>query len=168
MPKKIPQTDRGVVRVTFSMPAEVQAGDVQIAGEFTGWQGRPMERQQDGSWETSVDLEPARTYEYRYLLDGERWENDWAADRYVPNEFGFDNSVIDTPPLAETARMSTGAAAANKPTGQSTSPAKPKAKRPSAQKKAAAKDKRPAKDAPGRPAADPDGPRPRGRSRPPR
>jgi len=30
------------------------------------------------------------------LIDDERWENDWAADDYVPNGFGGDNSVVRT------------------------------------------------------------------------
>ena len=32
---------------------------------------------------------------YRYLVDGERWENDWAADTYAPNDYGGDDSVVD-------------------------------------------------------------------------
>ena len=32
--------------------------------------------------------------QYRYLLDGARWENDWQADKYLRNEYGGDNSVV--------------------------------------------------------------------------
>ncbi len=32
---------------------------------------------------------------FRYLLDGERWENDWAADGYVPNPFGSEDSLLE-------------------------------------------------------------------------
>jgi len=32
---------------------------------------------------------------FRYLVDGERWENDWAADAYVPNPFGGEDSVVE-------------------------------------------------------------------------
>ena len=35
------------------------------------------------------------------LLDGQRWDNDWAADAYVPNSFGGDDSVVDLTALAE-------------------------------------------------------------------
>ncbi len=31
----------------------------------------------------------------KYLLDGERWENDWAADGYVPNPFASEDSVVE-------------------------------------------------------------------------
>jgi hypothetical protein len=44
---------------------------------------------------TEVVLGAGRTYRFRYLLDDERWENDWEADSYVPNEFGGDDSVLD-------------------------------------------------------------------------
>ena len=37
----------------------------------------------------------------RYLLDGQRWDNDWAADAYVRNDFGGDDSVVDLTALAE-------------------------------------------------------------------
>jgi hypothetical protein len=41
-----------------------------------------------------VALEGGRRYRYRYLADGERWINDWAADAYAPNPFGGDDSVV--------------------------------------------------------------------------
>jgi hypothetical protein len=34
-------------------------------------------------------------YRFRYLLDESRWENDWKADRYEPNPFGSDDSIVD-------------------------------------------------------------------------
>ena len=42
----------------------------------------------------AVSLPTEQSYRFRYLLDGERWDNDWAADAYVPNEFGSDDSLI--------------------------------------------------------------------------
>jgi hypothetical protein len=49
----------------------------------------------------TVDLAAGRAYRFRYLLDGQRWDNDWAADAYVPNSFGGDDSVVDLTALAE-------------------------------------------------------------------
>jgi hypothetical protein len=43
-----------------------------------------------------VTLAGNSTYRFRYLLDDERWENDWSADDYVANEFGGDDSVVHT------------------------------------------------------------------------
>ena len=49
----------------------------------------------------TVGLDAGRAYRFRYLLDGQRWENDWAADAYQPNDFGGDDSVVDLTALAE-------------------------------------------------------------------
>ena len=49
----------------------------------------------------TVDLEAGQAYRFRYLLDGQRWDNDWAADAYQPNDFGGDDSVVDLTALAE-------------------------------------------------------------------
>lgn len=46
-----------------------------------------MARDEEG-FSVRIALPPGRTYRFRYLLDDGRWENDWAADAYVPNEFG--------------------------------------------------------------------------------
>ena len=54
-----------------------------------------MTRRKDGSFRPTLELEPGRSYRFRYLLDGGGWENDWAADGYVPNEFGGDDSVVE-------------------------------------------------------------------------
>ena len=43
----------------------------------------------------TLTLARGRTYEFRYLLDGERWENDWRADGYLRNDFGGEDSVVD-------------------------------------------------------------------------
>lgn len=84
------------VEVRFTLPAEVHADSVALCGEFNAWSREDiqLERKGDGSWEANVDLEPGRSYRFRYLLDGDRWENAWQADRYEPNPYGSDDSVI--------------------------------------------------------------------------
>jgi 1,4-alpha-glucan branching enzyme len=78
------------------LPPEVARDSVRVVGEFNQWEGTPLERQRDGTWKTTVALEPGREYEFRYLVDGERWINDDDADRQVRNPYGEDNSVIRT------------------------------------------------------------------------
>ena len=85
----------GKVRVTFLLP-QPDASAVELMGDFTDWQGRAMRRYRDGTWRITLDLEPDRELRFRYLVDGARWENDWAADRYVPNGFGSEDSVVAT------------------------------------------------------------------------
>jgi hypothetical protein len=84
------------VDVTFTLPGEVGAGHVALCGDFNNWTAGniALRRGGDGSWQTTVPLKPGHSYHYRYLLDGERWENAWQADRYEPNPFGSTNSVV--------------------------------------------------------------------------
>jgi hypothetical protein len=91
-----PAAKASTVDVTFTLPAEVQAKSVALCGEFNDWSADTimLERGGDGSWRATVTLEPGRSYRYRYLLDGERWENDWHADRYVANSYGTVDSVV--------------------------------------------------------------------------
>jgi 1,4-alpha-glucan branching enzyme len=84
------------VEVTFSLPADVEADEVALCGEFNDWSttATKLSRDPDGRWVTTVALIPGRSYRYRYLLDGTTWENAWDADEYAPNPFGADDSVI--------------------------------------------------------------------------
>jgi 1,4-alpha-glucan branching enzyme len=83
-------------RVTFELPAEVQAEDVTLVGEFNDWDrgATRMKRRKDGSFTKTISLKPGKEYRFRYLLDGDRWVNDYAADRYLPNNHGTDDSVV--------------------------------------------------------------------------
>jgi 1,4-alpha-glucan branching enzyme len=83
------------VLVTLRVPAESAAKSVDVVGEFTDWRMVAMQPDVDGSMFATFDLAVGRTYRFRYLIDGERWENDWAADSYVPNDYGGDDSVVD-------------------------------------------------------------------------
>lgn len=90
--------EEGKVLVTFRVNAD--AGDsVAVVGEFNGWSQTAtlMERGDAGAAEfvASIVLDRGRAYRFRYLVDGRRWENDWAADDYVPNEYGGTDSVVD-------------------------------------------------------------------------
>lgn len=84
------------VEVTFTLPAEVRAETVALCGEFNDWSADDtrLDRDPDGTWRTTVALQPGRSYRYRYLLDGQRWENARQADQYAPNPYGSVDSVI--------------------------------------------------------------------------
>ena len=104
-PEKEPDTPDSapaLVQVTFTLPAEVGANTVALCGEFDQWSanGIPLDRDSDGNWSITLPLELGRSYRFRYLLDGERWENDWHADQYLPNGFGGTDSVIIVKPSA--------------------------------------------------------------------
>ena len=79
----------------FTLPADVDADSVALCGDFNDWSAgaTALERGDDGTWQVSIPLEPGRSYRYRYLLDGERWENGQAGP-YEPNPYGGVDSVI--------------------------------------------------------------------------
>jgi len=83
-----------VVKVTFIVDDE-GAGIVFLAGDFNDWQATPMQRRA-GSWRTTVDLEPGREYQFRYIVGDDRWTNDPEADGYVHNPYGGENSIVRT------------------------------------------------------------------------
>ena len=83
-------------RVTFELTPGDEFSRVALCGDFNGWdrEARPMKLRKDGRFSTTLSLEADRSYRFRYLLDGEHWENDWAADAYVPNDFGTEDSLV--------------------------------------------------------------------------
>jgi len=83
-------------RVTFEFPAEAKATSVTLCGEFNDWDKSThvLKQRKNGSFSTTISLKPGSEYRFRYWIDGEHWENDWAADKYLPNEFGTDDSVV--------------------------------------------------------------------------
>jgi len=92
----------GDVKVEFTLPDAVaaEADTVYLVGDFNNWDetATPMQRYKNGKFKLTLDLEPNRQYQFRYLVNGSQWHNDWEADRYVANPFSGDNSVVDTTP----------------------------------------------------------------------
>jgi 1,4-alpha-glucan branching enzyme len=87
-------------KVTFELPQGIAEGaeDVYLVGDFNNWDehATQMEKKKGKGFSITVDLEPNKEYQYRYLINGRDWHNDWEADKYVPNPFSGDNSVVTT------------------------------------------------------------------------
>jgi 1,4-alpha-glucan branching enzyme len=102
MVKKQYLKSKPVCKVTFYFPDEqvseaVEAKSVQLLGDFNDWaEPKPMKRLKDGRFSVLLELEQGHAYQFRYLVDGQEWFNDWQADQYVPNPFNGENSVILT------------------------------------------------------------------------
>lgn len=92
-------------KVTFILP-EALATDVESAflvGDFNDWNetSTPLDKKESKTgrnFEITLDLDLNKDYQFRYLVNGGEWHNDWHADRYVPNPFSGDNSVVSTTP----------------------------------------------------------------------
>ena len=90
---------KSVCKVTFELPKDVtsSAKRVYVVGEFNQWdmESTPMIKRKDGSFSVTLDLLKDREYQYRYLIDGTQWQNDFNADNYVPSPYGdCENSVV--------------------------------------------------------------------------
>ena len=90
---------RKACKVTFRLPkiAATDAKSVCIVGDFNHWNlyANPMKKLKNGNYTLTLELQPGREYQFRYLNDESKWENDWNADKYVKSPYGdSDNSVV--------------------------------------------------------------------------
>jgi 1,4-alpha-glucan branching enzyme len=98
---------RQMVKVTFEvpqteLPADMEVTSFYLVGEFNGWDETavPLKyHKKDKTYRTTLELEPDRAYQFRYLINGDTWCNDWAADEYTPNNLGQDNCIVITPSI---------------------------------------------------------------------
>ncbi len=86
---------RPACKVTFTLPEAIKAETACLVGDFNDWdtQAMPMKKS-GGQFSLTIELAPGREYQFRYLVNSKEWYNDWNADRYAPNPFGGDNSVV--------------------------------------------------------------------------
>ena len=82
-------------RVTFKLPAETNSETVQLYGEFSNWIGQIMTKYKKGGFSLSITLLSGHKYQFRYLLDDNRWENDPQADGFIPNPYDTEDSLLD-------------------------------------------------------------------------
>ena len=131
--------------VTFTLDPRVGAQTAAVCGEWNDWSPSAdvMRRDAEGGFSVTVELEAGRAYRFRYLLDDVRWDNDWAADAYLANSFGGDDSVVDLTALA-TASPSAGEKA---PAKKDATKKRPRRKTP---RRPPGRTPRPARNQPGR------------------
>ena len=91
--------NRPICKATFRIPEEMGASakSAHIVGEFNNWKSfaTPMKKLKSGAFTTTLELEPGREYQFRYLLDKKTWENETDADKSVLTPYGdSENSVI--------------------------------------------------------------------------
>ena len=134
---------KGKASITFTVDPQVGAQVAAVCGDWNDWSpgADVMRPDGEGGFSLTVELAVGRAYRFRYLLDGHRWENDWAADAYKPNDFGADDSVVDLTALPAAApRATPGAPKARKTPASTKTPVKKEAP---VKKKASPKKHRP-------------------------
>lgn len=94
---------RGVWKITFILPEDeipenIEAVEVSVAGDFNDWDpdANPMKQHKDGSFRSTIEMQPDSEVHFRYVVNGEHWCNDWHADGYQSGGFGADNSIVIT------------------------------------------------------------------------
>jgi len=88
-----------VCKVTFSLKGEevANAEKVQLVGDFNEWNVKEaidLKKFKNGTFKTTLDLDTEKEYQFKYLIDNERWENDGEADKYVNNGVSADDNFV--------------------------------------------------------------------------
>ncbi|MCC7352249.1 MAG: isoamylase early set domain-containing protein [Anaerolineae bacterium] len=96
---KTPSSKPGYMLITFELPSAIWAEKVSLVGEFNDWSRTShllRQSRDDSAWRIILELPAGHEYQFRYLVNDSDWHNDWHADKYVPNPYGGDNSVVAT------------------------------------------------------------------------
>lgn len=87
-----------VCKVTFLLAKDIYttAKRINLTGDFNNWDFHsiPMKKTKTGDFSVSIDLEIGSEYQFKYLVDGKDWIIEMEADKFVPNEFQSENSVV--------------------------------------------------------------------------
>ena len=84
-----------VCKVTFTISAK-DAKKVVVAGDWNKWSAKaePLKKLKNGTFKGTVDLDADKSYEFKYIVDG-NYVNDDKADDFKWNDFGSENGVIN-------------------------------------------------------------------------
>lgn len=79
-------------RVTFAFRRD-GASSVAVAGDFSGWQARPLTRGSNGTWTLDTVIAPG-VYHYSFLVEGVEWVVPAGAVGVVDDGFGQKNATL--------------------------------------------------------------------------
>ncbi len=85
------QVQEGILFSYYSPGAK----EIFLAGDFNGWKssGTPLIKGKDDVWRAVLRLKPKRSYDYKYIVDG-NWVNDPNNKDLNPDVAGGANSVV--------------------------------------------------------------------------
>jgi 1,4-alpha-glucan branching enzyme len=97
--KKQYSKNKAVCKITFTIQESETNGaqKVNVVGDFNNWSTSqtPMKRSLNGVFTASLNLRKGQEYQFRYLYDDHRWENEIEADKVADTPYGdARNSVI--------------------------------------------------------------------------
>ena len=90
---KPPRLENGRLMFVFH---DDRAQSVSVAGDFNGWShvATPLKRNDSGLWLTDIDAPRAGRFEYKFIIDGQRWIEDPSNGLKAPDNYGGLNSVL--------------------------------------------------------------------------
>jgi 1,4-alpha-glucan branching enzyme len=96
--KKVYSETKPECKVTFKLEKAYanSAKKVVLSGDFNNWDetGTQMKELKNGDFSITLTLKKGQEYQYKYLVDANYWVNDHKADKYMPNAFQGENSVV--------------------------------------------------------------------------
>lgn len=85
-------------KVTFRLSKKEADGArrVAVAGDFNAWESTrtPMKSLKSGDFTASVNLDKGRAYQYRFVIDGDRWVTDDGADKLVYCDYAQGHNAV--------------------------------------------------------------------------
>jgi serine protease AprX len=88
---KSPRVENGRLLFVFH---DDNAESVSVAGNFNAWTPLALERNGAGLWSIEITVPHAERFEYKFVVDGNRWIEDPSNGMKVPDNLGGLNSVI--------------------------------------------------------------------------
>jgi 1,4-alpha-glucan branching enzyme len=91
--KKLISSNKGLSQKEAFAFTAPDAASVQLAGDFTHWDQKPVNLQKsaDGIWRTNLQLAPGE-HHYRFLVDGQ-WCDDPQCAVHAPNPYGSQDAI---------------------------------------------------------------------------
>ena len=95
-PVKRASSSKPMARSIDFAVAAPDAKAVCVVGEFNDWsvETHPLQQQDYGTWRITLQLPPGR-YQYKFVIDGNKWEDDADNPHRMTNEFGTSNSILE-------------------------------------------------------------------------
>ena len=105
---ELARTERHSLNVVGCKPPRVESGrlmfvfhddsahSVSVAGDFNGWNqmATPLKRNESGLWATDIVVPRAGRFEYKFIINGQRWIEDPSNGMKAQNNYGGLNSVL--------------------------------------------------------------------------
>lgn len=88
-----PRVENGLVKFSYH---DDRAETVALAGDFNSWSTSAtlLRRDRSGLWLTEISAPVSGRYEYKFLVNGQRWIEDPSNAMKVPDKFGGLNSLL--------------------------------------------------------------------------